>query len=64
MKKWKWWEKIALRMTHRLWNREVSRILNQAYAKSYINSFQLHALSARFDPTQNHSVGRDNWGDW
>lgn len=45
-----------LRMTHRLWNREISRILCRAYSDRVINSQQLHELTAAFDPTQRHMV--------
>jgi hypothetical protein len=48
--------KIILKLTHRLWNREISRILCRAYEDGVINSHQLHAMTAKFDPTQKHSV--------
>lgn len=47
---------IILKLTHRLWNREISRILCIAYSERIINSEQLHVLSAAFDPTQKHLV--------
>lgn len=47
---------LLLRATHRLWNRQISRILTRAYADRIINSEQLHTLAAAFDPTQNHIV--------
>ena len=47
---------FILKMTHRLWNRQISRILCRAYEERLINSEQLHQLSAAFDPTQRHIV--------
>ncbi len=49
-------ETLPLRLTHRLWNRQISRILCQAYSERVINSEQLHELLAKFDPTQKHEV--------
>lgn len=49
-------ETLVLKITHRLWNRQISRILCRAYEERVINSEQLHTLSAAFDPTQNHIV--------
>lgn len=50
MKKW------ILKLTHRLWNREISRLLCFSYSEGRINSKQLHELASLFDPTQKHSV--------
>lgn len=47
---------FILRKTHKIWNAQISRILCRAYEEGVINSLQLHYLSARFDPTQKHSV--------
>ncbi len=44
---------VILKLTRRLWNREVVKILGRAYEKRIINSYQLHKLSALFDCTQN-----------
>lgn len=49
-------ETCILRWTHRLWNRQISRILCRAYGERLINSQQLHELAAAFDPTQRHIV--------
>lgn len=49
-------KKLALKLTHRLWNRQISRILLWAYNERVINSEQLHILAAKFDPTQKHAV--------
>jgi len=43
---------LVLRLTHRIWNRRISRILCHAYNRGVINSEQLHELTSRFDPTQ------------
>jgi hypothetical protein len=48
--------KIILRMTHRVWNTAISRILCRAYSQGHINSSQLHILASKFDPTQKHEV--------
>lgn len=48
--------RLILKLTHRLWNREISRILCRAYENREINSEQLHILAAKFDPTQEHEV--------
>ncbi len=48
--------KLILRLTHRLWNRQISRILCRAYGANIINSRQMHILAAAFDPTQAHHV--------
>lgn len=47
---------MILKLTHRLWNRQISRILCRAYEERVINSEQLHVLAAAFDPTQQHAV--------
>jgi hypothetical protein len=49
-------KRMILKWTHRLWNRQISRILCGCYQDGTINSVQLHILSARFDPTQKHHV--------
>ncbi len=49
---------VILRLTHRVWNREISRLLCRAYERGVINSQQLHTLAGMFDPTQDHAVGR------
>jgi len=56
--KWlkQWFEVIVLKMTHRLWNRQISRIIGRAYGDRIINSKQMHELAAAFDPTQRHIV--------
>lgn len=48
--------KLLLRLTHRIWNREISRALCIAYENHVINSSQLHVLTAMFDPTQKHNI--------
>lgn len=60
-------KKLLLRLTHRLWNREISRILNTEYSLGLIDSRQLHILLSRFDPTQSHcrvgmTYGRPAYG--
>lgn len=52
----KWLKILVLKLTHRLWNREISRILCRAHGERLINSEQLHQLTAAFDPTQRHIV--------
>jgi hypothetical protein len=47
---------LILKLTHRTWNRQISRILCRACGERLITSEQLHILSAAFDPTQNHIV--------
>ena len=49
-------EKLILRLTHRLWNRQISRLICRAYGDGRINSKQLHEILADFDPTQKHKV--------
>lgn len=49
-------ETLILKLTHRLWNRQISRILCRAYSGRVINSSQMHVLAAAFDPTQRHAV--------
>lgn len=52
---------LILKLTHRLWNREINRILCREYQKGLIGSRELHVLLSRFDPTQaaHCKVGRD-----
>lgn len=47
---------LILKLTHRMWNRQISRILCRAYEERIISSQQLHELAAAFDPTQRHIV--------
>lgn len=49
-------EKIIVKLTHRLWNRRISSLLIQAYERKIITSEQLHILCSWFDPTQDHKV--------
>lgn len=48
--------KLILKLTHRLWNKQIARILGDAYSRGVITSPQLHALHSMFDPTQKHEV--------
>lgn len=48
--------RAILKWTHRLWNRQISRILCRAYSDGVIDSAQMHELAAAFDPTQRHIV--------
>jgi hypothetical protein len=45
-------EKVIRKKTHRIWNKEISRLLCRAYSDRKINSEQLHNLTAMFDPTR------------
>lgn len=47
---------LILKMTHRLWNRQISRILLRAREEGIITHEQCHKLAAAFDPTQRHIV--------
>ena len=47
---------IILKLTHKLWNKRIASILCNAYEKDIISSKQLHELTAKFDPTQEHEV--------
>ena len=49
-------EDRLIRFTHRMWNRQISRIVGRAYNDRVINSEQLHIFLAAFDPTQRHMV--------
>jgi hypothetical protein len=52
--------KLILRLTHRIWNREISRLICYAYEKGHINSEQMHILTSWFDQTQVHClVGKE-----
>ena len=53
---WTMLEMKIIQWTHRLWNRQISRILCRAYNDRVIDSKQLHTLAAAFDPTQDHMV--------
>ena len=50
-------ELITLKGTHKLWNRVIFRVLSNhsqgGASSARLTSFQLHALAAEFDPTQN-----------
>lgn len=48
--------KIILRLTHRLWNIQITRILCELYYRGVINSIQLYVITSEFDPTQDHKV--------
>lgn len=48
--------RFLLRITHRMWNRAISRILCRAYTERVINSEQMHVLASAFDPTQKHMI--------
>lgn len=49
-------ERLVLRLTHRLWNRQISRILCRAKEDGVISGAQMHDLASAFDPTQLHIV--------
>ncbi len=53
-------QQVAIRLTHRIWNRIISGILCRACGDGIINSRQLHILAAKFDPTQNHHPFTDH----
>ena len=59
-RKWPRIERLMLRLTVRIWNRRISHILNLHFSKGTINSHQLHALAAEFDPTQ-HGLNFQTW---
>ena len=48
--------KTILKLTHRMWNVEICRLLCLAYNRGVIDGDQLHTLAAMFDPTQKHEV--------
>jgi hypothetical protein len=47
---------LILKLTHKIWNRKISKILCSAYNNNIINSNQLHELTAQFDPSQKHTL--------
>jgi hypothetical protein len=49
-------EKTVLERSHKIWNKQISKILCRAHSDRIINSEQLHILTAAFDPTQDHKV--------
>jgi hypothetical protein len=49
-------KELVLKLTHRIWNQQISRILCRAAEEGIISFEQLHTLSAAFDPTQRHIV--------
>ena len=49
-------QQLIRRLTHRIWNREIARLLCRAQQENTIDSRQLHTLAAMFDPTQKHQV--------
>lgn len=49
-------KKLILKLTHRLWNKQIARIIGRAYSEGVINSRQYHILASKFDPTQKHDV--------
>ena len=53
-------KRLLLKLTHRIWNTEISRILCEAKQVGVINNDQLHELTARFDPTQVHCMVGNN----
>lgn len=52
-------ERLVLRLTHKLWNRQISRILCRAKEDGVIIGEQMHDLASAFDPTQRHIVYGD-----
>ncbi len=48
--------KLILRITHKLWNKRIAIILSWAYQEGVIDSREFHILASYFDPTQNHRV--------
>lgn len=49
-------KKLILRLTHRIWNREISRLLCRAKQERIISNEQLHVIASWFDQTQKHKV--------
>lgn len=45
-----------IRLTHRMWYTQISRIIFRAYNDGVIDSRQLEALLSAFDPSQKHMV--------
>lgn len=56
----KWLDKQMRKYTHRIWNREIARLLCRAYSNRVIDSEQLHELAAMFDPTNPKNVVNRN----
>ena len=52
----RWLITQLLKLTHRIWNREICRILCRAHQDGLIDAEQLHELTADFDPTRSHKV--------
>ncbi len=48
--------KLILKLTHKIWNREIARIICRCYSQNYISSQQMHEILSKFDPTQKHEV--------
>ena len=49
-------EIFIIKLTHKLWNRHIFRILSRAYENRIIDSKIFHTLHAAFDPTQDHQL--------
>ena len=47
-------KKLIRKLTHRIWNKEIGRLLGRAYEEGIIDSKQLHILASWFDPKQDH----------
>ena len=52
-------EDRIIRFTHRMWNRQISRIVCRAYNDRVINSEQLHTLLAVAKRLDRNSIGFD-----
>ena len=54
-------DRILFKLTHRRWNKIFASVLCRAYEEHVITSGQLHALTAKLDPTQD---GKDTVEKW
>ena len=52
-----WLTRLVVKLFARRFNRIASSVLCRAYERGVINSHQMHALAAQFDPTQRGVVG-------
>lgn len=52
--------RLIRRLTHKVWNRQISMVLTCAYGAGVINSEALHILASAFDPTQEHLINKES----
>jgi len=52
----KYIKKLILKLTHRIWYKEILRLFKDAHKKKLLNNAELHELECWFNPDHKHKI--------